>query len=463
MPDPRKSDSLVITDHAEAIALFRSEIIGALCRRDLDHGDLAEELRALSQRRYRPPDADATRRYAVPTLERWLYRYKAGGLAALRPKARSDKGRAQALTDEQRALLGDIRREHPSASVPLILRTLVLDGRLQKGAVSEATVRRFFVEQHLDRVSLRESLSNKTRLRWQAERPGALWHGDVCHGLPILIGGVSKPLRIHALLDDNSRFIVGIEAHHQEREIDMLGLFVRALRRHGAPDALYLDNGATYRGQTLRLACERLGITLLHARPYDAPARGKMERFWRTLREGCLDFLGAVASLDDVHAKLRAFVQAHYHQAPHGSLMGRAPGIVFAQGMSEPTDLMTEERLRLALTVHDNRRVRNDTTISVDGIEWELDQGFLAGRVVVVARNLVDPAAPPWVEYEGKRLALHPVDPTKNAHRKRPPKKCPAVAPAVPVHFDPVGALCADRDSNHSNDPNNDPDVEEIF
>ena len=425
MPD-RISKPLVPIDHAESVALFRSEIIGALSRRDLDHGELAAELRVLSQRRYRPPGADATRRYSIPTLERWLYRYKAGGLTALRPKARGDKGRAHALTEAQRELLSDIRREHPNASVPLILRTLVADGRLDKGAVSEATVRRFLVEQGLDRVSLRQSLSNKTRLRWQTECPGALWHGDVCHGANVVIGGVSKSLRIHALLDDNSRFIVAIEAHHQEREIDMLGLFVRALRRHGPPDALYLDNGSTYRGNTLRIACERLGITLLHARPYDAPARGKMERFWRTLREGCLDFLGAVASLDDVQHKLRAFVESHYHVAPHGSLMGKAPGLVFAEGMAGRTDDLTEERLRIALTVHEKRRVRNDTTISVDGTDWELDQGFLAGRIVVVARNLVNPPTldnPPWVEYEGKRLVLRPVDPMANARKKRPPKE----------------------------------------
>ena len=465
MPNIDKPDPLVPTDHAEAVALFRAQIIGELSRRDLDHGELALALRTLSQRRYRPPGADATRRFAVPTLERWLYRYKAGGLAALRPKVRSDKGRAQALTDAQRALLSDIRREHANASVPLILRTLVADGRLDKGAISEATVRRFFVEQHLDRVSLRESLSNKTRLRWQAERPGALWHGDVCHGLPITIGGVAKPLRIHALLDDASRFLVAIEAHHSEREIDMLGLFVRALRRYGAPDALYLDNGSTYRGDTLRIACERLGVTLLHARPYDAPARGKMERFWRTLREGCLDFLGAAASLDDVHAKLRAFVQTHYHQAPHGSLMGRAPGIVFAEGVdARPSDI-TEERLRMALTTHEKRRVRNDTTIAIDGTDWELDQGFLAGRVVTVGRNLVNPDDPPWVEYEGKRLQLHPVDPIRNARKKRLPKKPAAPAPAANVPFDPngpngpnapVGARCAD---DHSHNPND----EEIF
>lgn len=457
MPSDHKSDLLVPTDHAEAVALFRSEIIGALCRRDLDRGELAAELRTLSQRRYRPPDAESTRRYAVPTLERWLYKYKAGGLAALRPKVRNDKGRAQSLGEAQRALLSDIRREHPNASVPLILRTLIGDGRLEKDAVSEATVRRFFVEQGLDRVSLRESLSNKTRLRWQAERPGALWHGDVCHGANVVIGGVAKSLRVHALLDDTSRFIVAIEAHHQEREIDMLGLFIRALRRHGPPDALYLDNGSTYRGHALRLACERLGITLLHARPYDAPARGKMERFWRTLREGCLDFLGAVASLDDIQGKLRNFVESHYHLAPHGSLMGRAPGIVFTEGMTGRTDELTEERLRTALTVRSNRRVRNDTTIAVDGTDWELNQGFLAGRVVVVARNLVNPEEPPWVEYEGKRLVLHPVDPTKNSRRKRPPKKSGPVALVTRVPFDPNSPPRTGTDSH------NDPTDEEIF
>jgi putative transposase len=98
------------------------------------------------------------------------------------------------------------------------------------------------------------------------------------------------------------------------------------LRRSGAPDSLYLDNGHTYSGETLRIACERLGVTLIHAKPYDAPARGKMERFWRTLREGCLDQLGTMASLHEVQARLVAFLDEHYHQAPHGGLLGKRPG-----------------------------------------------------------------------------------------------------------------------------------------
>src|SRR5690606_15405436 len=184
--------------------------------------------------------------------------------------------------------------------------------------------------------------------------------------------------RIHALMDDASRFVVALEAHHTEREIDMLAMLVAALRRAGAPDALYLDNGATYRGEALRLLCERLGITLVHAKPYDAPARGKMERFWLTLRRGCLDHLGAVASLHDVQVRLGAFLDQHYHRAAHAGLMGRSPASVWdASEADRRADLVTDDTLRAALTVRERRRVRRDTTVSVGGADWQLDQGFL--------------------------------------------------------------------------------------
>ena len=96
----------------------------------------------------------------------------------------------------------------------------------------------------------------------------------------------------------------------------MLAVLVRAVRRFGPPGALYLDNGATYRGTTLALACARMGTTLIHAKPYDAPARGKMERFWRTSREGCLDHVGSLGSLHDLNVRIWAWLDTHYMQPP---------------------------------------------------------------------------------------------------------------------------------------------------
>ena len=123
-------------DWAEEQALFRLKVIGPLlCGGAMGHGELAAALRDLSQTRFRPPDAAVTRTYAVSTLERWLYAYRDGGLGALRPKRRSDRGHARALTDAQRELLLDIRRQHPRASASVIVRTLERRSRHSLGVL----------------------------------------------------------------------------------------------------------------------------------------------------------------------------------------------------------------------------------------------------------------------------------------------------------------------------------------
>ena len=116
--------------------------------------------------------------------------------------------------------------------------------------------------------------------------------------------------------------------------------------------------------------------------------------------------------------------------------MGQSPGTVWT-GAPHVRDL-EDKVLRDALTARDKRRVRGDSTVAVDGIDWEVDQGFLAGRLVTVGRCLLDRPPAPWIEHEGKRLTLHRVDPTKNAKRRREPRA--AEAPHT-TPFDPAGAL----------------------
>ena len=424
-------DELKPKDAAEELALFRAQVIGPLlCRGALEHGALAETLRELTGQHFRPPGAVRTRTYSVPTLERWLYAYRGGGLGALRPQPRSDRGHGRELTEPQRDLLLAVRKDHPRASAALILRTLEADGRVDRGVVSESTVRRLFAEHGLDRVSLAQH-EREPRRRWETAVPNALWHADVCHGPALRVDGVSVPLRIHAILDDRSRFIVALKACSTERESEMLSLFAGALRRHGAPDALYLDNGPTYVGDTLRTACGRLGIGLLHAKPYDPQARGKMERVWRTLREQCLDHLGTLSSLHDVQVRLLAWLDGHYLVTPHSALMGKTPTEVYE---AAPKRAVPEAMLRESLVVRARRRVRGDGTLAVAGTDFELDASYLCGRTVTVGRSLLDPGELPWVEHEEQRLTLRPVDPLANAKRRRS-KRAKRGVDAVP--FDP--------------------------
>jgi hypothetical protein len=165
-----------------------------------------------------------------------------------------------------------------------------------------------------------------------------------------------------------------------------------------------------------------------------------MERFWRTLRDGCLRHLGQLASLHDVQVRLHAFLDQHYHVAPHAGLLGRSPASVWDPTESDrKADRITEDMLHAALTVRARRQVRRDTTVSVDGATWQLDQGFLAGRIVTVAHSLLANGGPPWVEQDGKRLPLHSVDPVQNARTGRRPRR-PGER-RDQVAFDPPGAL----------------------
>jgi transposase InsO family protein len=362
----------------------------------------------------------------VSTLERWFYKYKSGGLEALRPTGRADRGRARQLDVALRKLLCEIRREHPTASAALIVRTLVREGVLAAGVLTAVTLRRFYQEQGLPKGE-RDKAGAAVRLRWQAARPHALWHGDVCHGPTLVHGGQRVPLRIHGMLDDRSRAVIALEPLSSERESDMLQVFVRALLLHGKPDALYLDNGPTYCGDALRLACERLGITLIHAQPYDPEARGKMERLWRTMREQCLDFISPTSALHEVRAQLLAWVE-DYHRNSHAGLLGDRPARVLATGAA---NAVSEAEIRDALTVVERRRVRNDSTLSIGGKLYQVTEHFLGKRIVTVRFCLLDQRPDPWVELQGRRYRLDPVDVVGNASTRRtkePKTSGPAVS-----------------------------------
>jgi transposase InsO family protein len=320
----------------------------------------------------------------------------------------------------------------------MILDTAVHQGLLGESELSPSTLRRLFAALGVPRTSLKRT-ERRDRRRWEAARVGALWHADVCHVWVRDPSGVPHKVYVHGLLDDHSRFAIAVEGREHEQETDMLSVLCGALLRYPAPDALYVDNGSCYRGDVLALVCARLGIKLIHAQPDDPQARGKMERFWRTMRQRCTDHLATGASLHDVNAALLAFLDADYHVRPHASLMGEAPLKRFHAGLKALPRPKSARELATALEVTMKRRVAGDATFSVDGNLFEVRGRHLAGRAISV---VIDP-------FTGDVLrALHddvPVvvgrcDPALNRSRKRG-KPEPVPEPTVP--FDPIAALLA--------------------
>jgi len=404
-------EQLVPKDHGEAVAVFRSQVIGSLVHRQLTRGELHAEFVALAKLRVTPPASKFSRTFSVPTLERWYYRFRKLGLAGLVPRPRADRGHAQVLSTETRVQAVDDRSRRAFRLYWLVV-----------GPFSSLIRRRWL-----------RAVEGADRRRWEAAHAGALWHGDVCHGPTIGGDGRWTPTRIHGLLDDKSRYVIALEVIPTERETDMLTVFLHALRRFGRPGALYLDNGSTYSGAALATACARLGTALVHAKPYDPEARGKMERFWRTLREKCLDHLSREVTLAELQRRLDRFLSDHYQREPHEGLMGETPESAWA---SHQTHATSEEQLAAALTVEKIRMVTKDGVVSIGGALFEVRQSFLAGRRVKVRSCLVSglPALAE-VEHDGRRFALKPLDRGANGKSRRDPRQTP---PPRSIEFDPT-------------------------
>jgi transposase InsO family protein len=427
--------SLPQPSRAEEIAAFRLGIVGDLLARELSPGELKAELQARAEARYRPPNSPVTRQFHWKTLQKWLYLAKRRGLKGLVPKSRA-KGHGLALEAEARELLLQIRREHISAPADIILREAERQGVVPDGVVSVSTLRRVFADSGVSRAIL--DRHDRVRRKWNAAAVGDLWHSDVCHIWVRRADGPPRRLFVHALLDDHSRYVVALEAREAEREVDFLAALCGALLQFPAPTALYVDNGACYRGEVLALTLDRLGVRLIHAKPYEPRSRGEMERFWRTFRSRLADLLPTGATLQDVNAALLAFLDADYHKRPHAGLLGEPPGRRFAAGLRALGRPRTARDLSSALEVPTTRKIRGDLTFDVDGQTWETTGRHLSGHKIQL---VLDPFTRRVLRATvgGVSVPVGPCDPIANGRRRRPVDRPAPVAPAAP--FDPIVGL----------------------
>jgi len=343
----------------------------------------------------------------------------------------------QARTDGPVPLGCDRRAENRSAPIDLILSEAIRHGVIAEGAVSESTVARLFRAAGLTRLSKRQA-SRRTdvqRRRWAAKNPGDLWHGDVCHLKLPLPDGKTHTVLVHGFLDDASRYFVALAAREYETERDMLEVLCGALLQHPPPKTLFLDNGACYSGKVLALVCKRLGINLVHAKPYDPEARGKMERVWRTMRQRCTDYLSGPRSLQEVDVALWAWLDADYHRRPHASLMGNTPRKAYRRSPARRP--LTPKELATALEVEERRQVRKDATFVVDNVVYEVAGRHLCGkRITLVIDGLTGRLL--RASYQERPVRFGLCDAVANGHRKRAPV---TGEPRRELPFDPIAGL----------------------
>jgi transposase InsO family protein len=408
-------------------ALFRLMVLGPLASRgELKRGEVSTIIRELSSKAYDIPNSRRT--YLSPeTIKRWYYDWIRGGIDALQPKVRMDKGSTQLSPSVQSKLL-ELKQDNPSRSINLMITMIESSGLVSKGTVARASVHRFLQQLQLSKRIL-PSVNTIEHRSFVAERAGELWQGDVLHGPSIQTKDGMRKTYLVSLMDDASRLLAHSAFCFGETALDIESVLKQAVLKRGRPYKLLVDNGAAYKSGTLQAICARLEIRLIYCRPYSPEGKGKLERFHRTFREQFLNELdlNRVANIDELNARLWAWIESVYHTRPHAGLdmLGtnehQTPVGRWRQDLSHVRPLTTSiaERLDDIFCHYVVRTVRKDGSVSWEGNCFEVHHNLVGEKVTLV----VDPHTQTILRVEnsiGDNLGeAHPIDRIANMDRKR--------------------------------------------
>lgn len=408
------------------IAVFRFGVIADLViGREHSRGELARLVREKSERRWEIPDSHRTR-ISRSTIRHWIRLYRRGGgkLSALTPQDREDEGRSRSLDPETSAALVKLRGELPEAPVLRLIEEL--RRRVAGPQIAASAVYRFLHRQGLMYPKDPKALD---RRRFEAEGPNDLWQADALHGPDVIVAGRRRKCYLIAFIDDHSRIIPHGQFYLSEGIEAYLDCLRQALLKRGLPRRLYVDNGAALRSRHLEEVCASLGIALLHSRAYEPEGRGKIERFFRTVRESFLAVC-ATSALSALNEAFATWLSEGYHNRVHSST-GQTPLERFSKGLecirTAPRDLEAHFRKTA------RRRVEKDRTVVLNNRLYEAPLSLIGKRVTLLYHDH-DPAR---IEicYEGKSFAfLIPTDLTINSRVRR---ERPHERPASDTRSDP--------------------------
>jgi putative transposase len=377
------------TERARAIGLFRYELIREAADAGLSSKARGRLVRQIAAREHTDP-AGRRRRISRDTLDRWIRAWRRGGFDALVPDPRQSGPRLPVEVIEMAVAL---KRENPARTATQVRRIL----RAEMGwAPGERTLQRHFADDPqiaavLAALAAGGPGSEAVFGRFEADRPNELWTGDALHGPTI--GG--RKTYLFAFLDDHSRAMVGHRFGFSEDTVRLAAALRPALASRGIPDAVYVDNGSAFVDAWLLRACATLGIRLVHSTPGRPQGRGKIERFFRTVREQFLvEITGEpttgdaadqgrhhVADLDELNRLFTAWVETIYHRREH-SETGHPPLQRWHAG--GPFPLPAPAALAEAFLWEAHRTVTKTALVSLQGNTYQVDPVLVGHRVELV-------------------------------------------------------------------------------
>jgi putative transposase len=359
----------VVLDRHRDIALFRYSLIREAADPALTPAERGRLVRYLAARDHVDPHGGRVR-VGRSTLDRWIRAWRTGGFDALVPEARTAEAKTPGPVLE---LAVALKLEQPGRSASQVARIIAAK---QGWAPSPRTIQRLFERRGLNVRP--DGQAPEAFARFEAETTNALWTGDALHG-PIVAG---RKVYLLAFIDDHSRLLVGYRWAHAEDTVRLEAALRAGLAARGIPAGIYVDNGSAFASKPLLRACASLGIRLTHSTPRRPEGRGKIERFFRTVRDQFLIELDVTgpADLAELNRLFAGWVEGVYHRRVH-SETGQTP---FARFDVTVVRLPTPGELHEAFLWSETRTVTKVATVSLLGNHYQVDVALVGQRVELV-------------------------------------------------------------------------------
>ena len=325
-----------------------------------------------------PPGSGNVYSLHVSTYKGWLKKYNESGLDGLKEKTRSDKGCHRKLTSEIIQNINQVLEKTDVVSVKDLERKLLMKDYIKSEDICYETLRKYVNDHGLLTREVKVE-----RKKFEKEFVNELWMVDFKEGKSIKCGRHKRRTYFCGIIDDSSRFLVGYEWDVNEDTALFARTFKKAVAIYGIPKILYCDQGKVFLSNYIVQVCARLGISLVHARPYSAASKGKIERFNGTISRMFYPLVEDFASLsvDQLNRQFSTFVNNIYHTKVHGSL-GQSPREKFQTGLSKTTiRRMDENQLEQFFLCSIKRKVRLDATVRIDNIFYEVDMKYVGETV----------------------------------------------------------------------------------
>ena len=362
-------------DKALDIALWRYGLISPFLHRDANDLTFGKMLDQASLQKYVHPDGRHVT-LSAETLRKWLYRYQHHGLPGLQDKKRSDKGKHQ-IPDNLSSPMVALRMKHPRWTLARIIKELTQTGAWNGRKPSRSALYRFAKTQNLQRDP--HIYPDEHVRPFAFDHFGQLWSADFLHGPKLYYGRKKRKIYLHVILDDCSRYIVHGRFYLTESVEPLIYDIMGGVRRFGIPQRFYTDNGAAYASRHLKMICARNGIDLFHTPPYRPQGRGKVERFFRTVRDQFL--CDKFKTVEQINTAFKIWL-AHYHETIHSSL-GCSPLQKRLQTKNCCRLLPPSVDIESLFRMERRCRVYKDSTIRFKKRQYEVSGELSGSRVTI--------------------------------------------------------------------------------